>query len=41
LYHLEEDPGETRNLAARMPEKAAILASMLEEIRNDASERKE
>jgi arylsulfatase A-like enzyme len=33
LYNLDEDPGETTNLAAKMPERAAALKALLEESR--------
>jgi len=32
LYHLGEDPGETDNLAARMPEKVAEMKTRLDEL---------
>ncbi len=35
LYDLEKDPGETTNLAARMPERTRQLKTMLDQWRND------
>ena len=35
LYHLDEDIGETRNLAASMPGKVAAMRAMLDELIND------
>jgi arylsulfatase A len=35
LYHLGDDPGETKNLAAARPEKAAEMKSLLDKLIND------
>jgi arylsulfatase A len=35
LYHLTDDPGETKNLAAAMPEKVAEMKALLEELITD------
>lgn len=35
LYHLADDPGETKNLAAAMPDKVAAMQSLLEELITD------
>jgi hypothetical protein len=35
LYHLAKDLGETRNLAAAMPEKVAEMQALLEKLITD------
>lgn len=35
LYHLGDDPGETKNLAAARPEKAAEMKTLLDRLIND------
>jgi hypothetical protein len=35
LYNLDEDIGETKNLAASMPEKVAAMRALLDELIND------
>ena len=35
LYHLSDDPGETNNLAATMPEKVAEMKALLEKLITD------
>jgi arylsulfatase A-like enzyme len=39
LFNLADDPGETRNLAVRHPEKVDELSSLLEKIRHDGRSR--
>lgn len=34
LYNLEKDPGETQNLASKMPDKTEIMKQELKRIRN-------
>ena len=39
LYNLEEDPGETKNLASKFPDKVEELQQLLEEIRSSPNTR--
>ena len=39
LYDLASDPGETRNLAARLPDRANAMAALLQQIRERSEPR--